>query len=71
MASAEVLSQFEVNLSENVIKDIFTAGKTFESEIWRQNEDAKHHAGSSVLLKKLGDSILKLLVTGKPLFPSK
>lgn len=64
MASADVLSQFEVKLSENLIKDILTPGKTFEREIWRQNDDVKH-AGSSVLLKKLGDSIVNLLVTGK------
>ena len=60
------MRQFEVALSEEVVKDVMTPGKTFQKEIWSQ-ENVENDADrqSCILLSKTSDSLLKLLVTGE------
>ena len=60
-----ILSRFEVTLTDDIVKDVGTTGRTFRKEIWEQGTGRKPLL-SRIFLDKSDQDVVRLRFTGMP-----
>ena len=66
MSDQDILTRFEVTLTDKVLHDVSTPGKVFKSRLFGAQNEATSGIQSCILLDKISDNLVKLLVTGTP-----
>lgn len=64
MSDERISCRYEVTLSEQVLRDVATPGKIFQTELRGSGKEGEREAQSCILLDKINDNLVKLLVTG-------
>ena len=64
MSDERISCRYEVTLSEQVLRDVATPGKIFQTELRSSGKEGEREAQSCILLDKINDNLVKLLVTG-------
>ena len=63
MSEERVIGQFDVTLSEDLVKDVQTAGRVVKTEIWEQGEGKRGLVGC-IFVDKNEQDVIRLRVTG-------
>ena len=63
MSEDRVIGQFDVTLSEELVKDVQTTGRPVKTEIWEQGEGKRGLVGC-IFVDKNEQDVVRLRVTG-------
>lgn len=64
MSDDQISCRYEVTLSEQVLRDVATPGKIFQTELRGSGKESEPGGQSCILLDKINDNLVKLFVTG-------
>ncbi len=69
MSAEQLLSHFDLTLSEDIITGVKTTGKPFKKEIWGEGSGKRGLLGC-IILDKSDQDVVRLKFNGESLFSS-